>query len=122
MPNSRRKGVSGEREVRRLLEARGIPLRWHDYEAQRYGGEKGDILIPDLWALEVKRRSGGAFSDAWWRQACEAAELYGVRPAVAYRFDRRPWLVAWMVSDLLAHSDLEAWLDSAQFWWRQCAA
>ena len=88
----RSKGMAGEREVRKILESNGVKHKWMGYEDQRYRQAKADIVTPH-YAIEIKRREKGGFLSEWWAQASKAADHYGLRPAVAYRFDRHKWRV-----------------------------
>ena len=89
---SKAKGSSGEREVRKLLDAHGVNHVWYCYADQRWTGGLPDIET-DNFAIEVKRYATGGFLAAWWEQAERAAEKSGKRPAVAYRYDHRKWRV-----------------------------
>lgn len=97
--NSRAKGRTGERElINSLAPLVGLDLT-RNLVQTREGGH--DILgLP--WALEVKRYRVAKPADkaSWWEQALEQAGNCGLRPAVAYREDFRPWRVIVRGSDL----------------------
>jgi Holliday junction resolvase len=97
---SRTKGAAAERELARLLmdELGGSVTR--NLTQARGGGHDLDG-VPG-WAVEVKRARKATRADlrAWWTQAESQAERAGLRPALAFREDRGPWLVAVRLSDL----------------------
>jgi len=97
--NSRAKGKIGERElINALAPLIGTELT-RNLEQTREGGH--DILgLP--WALEVKRYKVAKPGDksTWWEQALEQAGNCGLRPALAYREDFRPWRVMVRGSDI----------------------
>lgn len=86
----RSKGANAEREFAQLLGERlGLKLE-RNLEQTRKGGH--DLLgIPGL-AIEVKRCEQLAINQ-WWRQAVRQASE-GLIPCLAYRQNRKPWLVA----------------------------
>ena len=108
---SRNKGKRGEREVRRLLEARGIE---HEWTAQTGSGPDILVKLPErqLW-MEVKFRES-EFKDEWWdsirAHGGMAAHLGGV---VVYRRKRRPWWIAEWNADCVCvvHYPFERWLE-----------
>ena len=92
MAHSRNKGASFEREVaQELHRLLGINFK-RDLDQYRER-DRGD-LICDVDAfpflIECKRYAGGGFLAAWWQQAYTAALDAGKRPAVIYKFDRKP--------------------------------
>ncbi len=92
MTHSRNKGASFEREVaQELHRLLGINFK-RDLDQYRER-DRGD-LICDVDAfrflIECKRYAGGGFLAAWWQQAYTAALDAGKRPAVIYKFDRKP--------------------------------
>lgn len=96
------KGTAGEREFSRLLSSLGVRHRRFSHDEQRYYGAMTDILIPGLWAVEVKRRRRPCWQSGWWRQAKAAALHYGVKPVVAYRFDGHThWFCAYEVGGIV---------------------
>lgn len=86
----RSKGANGEREFAKLLsEKLGIKLE-RNLEQTRAGGH--DLIgLPGI-AIEVKRCEQLAINQ-WWRQAVEQA-ADGLTPCLAYRQNRKPWMVA----------------------------
>lgn len=90
---SRDKGLRGEREFAELVGGRRVPLSG----AQR--GFENDVLIETpvgVLKAEVKRRKGG-FSTiyGWLEDEREKPDI------VAFRADRKPWLVAMPVEMFL---------------------
>lgn len=83
---SRDKGLRGEREFAELVGGRRIPLSG----AQR--GFENDVEVPTPMGTlraEVKRRkSGFATLYGWLEDERESPDI------VAFRADRKPWLVA----------------------------
>lgn len=97
---SRNKGAGGERELRRLLgEELGEGIT-RNLAQSRAGGH--DLEGVDGWAIEVKRtrKATRGLLRAWWSQTTDQAERAGLRPALAYREDRGPWLVAVRLADI----------------------
>lgn len=98
--NSRAKGVSGERELARLLrDELGVGVVRNLAQAREGGA---DLLGIDGWAIEVKRAKTAAPATlrAWWAQAEVQAERAMARPALAWRTDRSEWRVAIRLYDL----------------------
>ena len=90
MANSRNKGKGGERELARLLrDEMGFDVT-RNLNQTRDSGH--DILGLEPFALEVKREQTIRLP-AWWRQAVSQAEAAGMKPALAYRLDRKGWRV-----------------------------
>ena len=90
MTNSRNKGASFEREVANLL-TNDLGLK---NNIRRILEQTREKHLPDLilgnWYLECKRYGSGAEPlEAWWKQVLEATRNKG-RPALVYKFDRRP--------------------------------
>ena len=112
----RAKGIKGEREVRKVLENHGVAYKWMGYEDQRYHGAKADVITPH-YAIEIKRREKGGFLSEWWAQASTAAAKYGLRPAVAYRFDHKKWRVRVVVRtingcEVIGDLSLDDWAET----------
>jgi len=104
---SRTKGATGERELRRLLEAElGVEVL-RNLEQTRSGGH--DLLGVDGWAVECKRyrRVTRAMLAGWWQQAVDQADRAGLRPVLCYREDRGEWLAVLHLADL--HPGVERW-------------
>lgn len=93
----RNKGAGGERELARLLTDRLGCLVTRNLQQARAGGH--DLLLPG-WSLEVKRAARPRLAD-WWLQTVTQAETARLKPALAYRLDRRPWRVVVALADLL---------------------
>lgn len=84
-----RKGRRGEQELAGLLrDLLGADIV-RNLSQSRDGG--CDLVGLPGWSLEVKRRAGHQRLETWWAQCCRQAEDAGLRPALAYRLDRRPW-------------------------------
>jgi Holliday junction resolvase len=97
---SRNKGAGGERELARLLADELGAVVTRNLVQAREGG--ADLLGVDGWAVEVKRAAKvtRALLRGWWAQAETQAQAAGARPALAFREDRGPWLVAVRLADL----------------------
>jgi len=63
----------------------------------RDGGVTGDVAGIPGWAVECKR--GARYLSSWWQQAVEQAgdDL----PALAYRLDRRQWIIEVRAGDVI---------------------
>ncbi len=87
---SRDKGKRGEREFA------GIMSDWLGTKVVRRLGQERDeghdLKGIDGFAVEVKRVEKPEPS-RWWRQATKSAAAVGLRPAVAYRQNGKPWYV-----------------------------
>lgn len=95
MTDSRRKGRDGERELERLIEARGIDTD------RSLGGRTqphGDISIPGF-AIECRRRE--RIDICKWSKEHEAKVPGHLTPAVAFRKSGEPWRVALTLDDFL---------------------
>ena len=102
----RRKGASGERELRRLLcDALGIEITRNLAQSHRGGC---DLLGVGPWALEVKRQERLALTQ-WWYQACE--QSVDAIPALAYRQSRKPWLFMVPLEYLLERDCCQDWFS-----------
>ena len=112
--SSRVKGQVGEREVCKILgEALGISLD-RNLEQTRDGG--ADIIVNDVWYIEVKRQEKYAI-DAWWNQACSQAKGKGKHPVLFFRKSREDWRVIMPYSliheplNYYVHGDLELFIE-----------
>lgn len=86
--SQRRKGATGERELRNMLaDFLGVDVQ-RNLQQTRDGGH--DLLGIGPFALEVKRCEQLNLG-TWWAQACDQAEQSGLVPALAYRQSRQPW-------------------------------
>lgn len=93
----RTKGATAERELSRLLaEQLGCEISRNLLQT-RDGGF--DLIGIDGWAMEVKRHESLNVSE-WWRQTLEQAHRAKLKPVLAYRQSRRPWLFVIRLSDL----------------------
>jgi Holliday junction resolvase len=95
MPDSRVKGREAERELERLIEARGIEVD------RNLGGRHqpyGDLRIPGV-AIEARRREKVAIVK--WSVEHEADVPEHLVPAVAYRTNGQPWRVSIPLDDFL---------------------
>lgn len=96
---SRNKGAAGERELIRMLhEYLGdIVQPSRNLNQCRDGGTGADVAGIPGWAVECKR--GARYLSSWWRQTIEQAgdDL----PALAYRLDRKPWIIEVRASDVI---------------------
>lgn len=86
----RSKGQRGEREFCKTLgEYLGESIE-RRLGAERDGGP--DVLLGNLWAVEIKRHEVVRLKD-WWAQAMQQAAAYCRYPALAYRANGQPWRV-----------------------------
>lgn len=89
--SQRNKGANGERELAKLLYDRlGIELK-RNLEQSRNGGYDLEGL-PDF-AIEVKRHEKLEVNK-WWEQTVSQAERSNRIPVLAYRQNRKPWIIA----------------------------
>jgi len=90
---SRDKGLRGEREFAELVSGRRVPLSG----AQEGFGNDVEVPTPmGTLRAEVKRRKGGfATLYGWLEDEREKPDI------VAFRADRKPWLVAMTVETFL---------------------
>jgi hypothetical protein len=79
---SKRKGYEGERELVSLIPgSKRVPL------SGSIGGEhSNDVILPNGWRAEVKRRKSGMKQLYDWLNQSSP-------DVVAFRADRKPWLV-----------------------------
>lgn len=94
----RAKGAAFERQMAGLIEAEtGVRLRRNLTQYQERG--LCDLVPVEEcawpWSIECKRYAEArpGMVDAWYRQACEAAQAMGQIPALIYKSDRRPIMV-----------------------------
>lgn len=95
MTDSRRKGRDAEREVERIIEARGIEVD------RSLGGRKqphGDLAIPGV-RIDSKRQERLQLIP--WSREQEAKVPDHLTPAIAYRTNGEPWRVSCLLSDFL---------------------
>ena len=80
---SKRKGYNGERELVSLIPgAKRVPL------SGSIGGEhSNDVILPNGWRVEVKRRKSGMKQLYDWLEQSNP-------DMVAFRADRKKWIVA----------------------------
>lgn len=101
MTSSKRKGDSGEREFLHLLEAKGIAA--HRNDQKWVGGLDNPDISVDIRGtpihVEVKRREHFSLYPAM-EQAVHDANGHAL-PCVAYRANRKPWVVILRLEDLL---------------------
>lgn len=90
---SRRKGKTGELELRHLLEEQLGPGITRNLQQTRDGGH--DIEGVGRFAVEVKRTKTAtdALVRSWWTQCERQAAAVQRIPALAYRADRQDWRV-----------------------------
>lgn len=94
----RAKGAAFERAVAGLIEAEtGVRLRRNLTQYQERGlcdlVPTGECAWP--WSIECKRYAEArpGMVNAWYRQACDAAQAMGQLPALIYKGDRLPIMV-----------------------------
>jgi hypothetical protein len=88
---SKRKGSAGEREFADLIGGRRVPL------SGALGGEySNDVIAPNGWGIEIKRRATGFTTlYAWLLDEREKPD------ALAFRADRQPWVVAMTIDKFI---------------------
>ena len=94
MVDSRSKGANFEREVSQLL-YQELGIKFVRDLRQYQQAEYGDLITDDpAWPylLELKRYNSGPIggSEAWWKQACAAADKAHKQPVLIYKYDRQP--------------------------------
>lgn len=100
--SSRDKGQRGEREVAAILRARGIDAK-RGWQSRGGGKEEPDVVCDwPGWRLEVKRQEKlniwSAFQQA--DDDLDPADDETI-PAVVFRRNRSPWMIALRFDDLL---------------------
>lgn len=87
---SKRKGYAGEREIVSLIPgAKRVPL------SGSMGGEYGnDIVLPNGWRAEVKRRKSGMKQAYDWLEQSNP-------DVVLYRADRKTWIAIMTMDKLM---------------------
>ena len=114
---SRTKGKAGELELCGLLRdllGDKVPVKRNLNQA-RDGGTGGDVAGVPGWAIECKRAA--IYCSGWWDQA-EAQATNGEIPALAYRLDRRQWMVELRGRDVIpemAHDDFRVTMPLEAF-------
>lgn len=94
----KRKGSQGEREFFKAIgDSLGIDIV-RNLEQARGGGHDHAGLVFGF-AIEVKRGERLRLPE-WWKQAQSQALAAGGRPALAYRQNRKQWLIQARISDL----------------------
>jgi Holliday junction resolvase len=93
--SSRRKGVRGEREVTRLLEAAGFTVRNLEGTGDQLVIARDGVLLH----VESKRHERVRLPE-WLQQAAREAPA-GAVPVVAFRQSRKTWYVALPLADFI---------------------
>lgn len=106
MVDSRSKGANFEREVSQLL-YQELGIKFVRDLRQYQQAEYGDLITDDpAWPylLELKRYNSGPISgsEAWWKQACAAADKAHKQPVLIYKYDRQPIRCVLMLEDVRA--------------------
>ncbi len=117
--DSREKGKRGEMQVRDLLREK-TKLQWERVPGSGAFGAnhalKGDVYLPpgtahmSLFCFEVKwykdeqltsniLNTGTSQMEKWWEQAVREAGEMNMRPALVFKKDRGPWLIALSFDD-----------------------
>lgn len=94
--NSRNKGVTGERELAKILREYGYDTR----RGQQYCGANGDADVVGLPGIhiECKRVEHLNIDDAM-AQSIRDAEADGTCPVVMHRKNHMPWKVTMLLDD-----------------------
>lgn len=88
---SKRKGSAGELEFAKLIGGKRVPL------SGALGGEySNDVIAPNGWRVEVKRRKDAMKTLYDW-----VLDEREKPDAVAFRADRKPWLVVMTVDKFI---------------------
>lgn len=101
---SRRKGLTGEREVSQMFAEVGFDVRGLEGTGDLLAIRRGTLPIlpkPLTAHVEVKRYHDRARWPEWWEQTSTEAPQ-GVPPLLCTRADRGEWLVMLRLADLLA--------------------
>lgn len=105
--SSQRKGRDAERELTAILKAQGYDVR--PGVPLSFGTEPDIVGLPGIHA-EVKRHERWELP-AWIKQAeQDAARMRDGAPAVFFRSNRQPWMVAMHMDDFLRF--YTAWTDT----------
>lgn len=99
---SRTKGMTGERELARLIaDATGHDVR---RRVRQHDGDSDLVGVPG-WCIEAKRRRTTTRGEmrSWWAQTVAQAKD-GI-PVLFYRLDRQPWRAVWPLSLIVAKVD-----------------
>lgn len=94
---AKKKGASGELEVRDLLRQYGYTDARRNFASGGQGGADLVEAIPDV-ALEVKRTEVASFGN-WWRQANRAAKPTDL-VLIVHRGSLQPWQATGQLTDL----------------------
>lgn len=78
--NSKRKGYRGESEFAKLTQGKRVPL------SGICDGFKHDVILPNGWSVEVKRKQTGYKTIYEWLEK-DSPDI------LACRADQKPWLV-----------------------------
>jgi hypothetical protein len=94
MPNGRNKGAAFERSIAQDLFLE-LGIKFARDLRQYQESEFGDLVTDDpAWPymLELKRYNAGPIggSEAWWKQACAAADKAHKQPVLIYKYDWQP--------------------------------
>lgn len=93
---SKRKGYNGEAEFAELTGGKRVPL------SGSVEGYEGDVILPNKWKAEVKRRKEmQKILYSWLLNEREKPDV------VAFRADRKPWIVAMTLDKFLYLLDCE---------------
>lgn len=85
---SKQKGYRGEYEFAKLTNGRRVPL------SGMIKGHKHDVILPNGWQVEVKRKKSGFKTMYHWIEKNKP-------DVVAYRSDEKPWIVTMTLEKFL---------------------
>ncbi|MGG5252480.1 hypothetical protein ACQYAD_02970 [Neobacillus sp. SM06] len=85
---SKKKGYRGEAELAKLTGGKRVPL------SGMVNGFDHDVILPNGWAVEVKRQKSGFKTIYKWIEKDHP-------DIVAYRADHKPWMVTMKLEKFL---------------------
>lgn len=77
---SKQKGYRGEAEFAKLTNGTRVPL------SGSMAGYKNDVILPNGWTVEVKRKKAGFKTIYDWMEKNDP-------DLIAYRADNKPWII-----------------------------
>ena len=114
---SRNKGKTGEREfLNALQKLLDLPHRIPRNLNQSDQGGADCVALPGI-AIEIKRREALSRRE-WWKQALSQAEAIEASPVLAYRQNRKEWIIVttheWAGLTMPEKSAIRGFADTVQ--------
>jgi Holliday junction resolvase len=97
----RDKGISGEREVRVILQDAGFQVRGLEGLGDHLALKHRETPQTTTFVLHVEVKRQETLRPDYWSRQAEAEAPDGATPIVAYRRSREPWRVTIALDDLL---------------------